>query len=61
VIAEAWSVIAIIMFWGWVASSLLFIFKAFPRLGVFQSRPALVWGAVSVLCATVWMIALRLT
>jgi hypothetical protein len=58
--SEAWSVIAIIMFWGWVASCLLFIFKAFPRLGVFQSRPALIWGVASVLCASLWMIALRL-
>jgi len=60
VISGVWPVIAIIMFWGWVASTLLFIFKAFPRLGVFQSRPALIWGTVSVVCAGLWMLALRM-
>lgn len=57
---ELWSVIAISMFWCWVASSLLFMFKAFPRLGVFQVRPAIIWGVTSVLCAGLWMVALRL-
>lgn len=59
-ITGIWPVVAIIMFWGWVVSTLLCIFKAFPRLGVFQSRPALIWGVASVLCASLWMIALRL-
>ena len=57
---ELWSVIAVTMFWCWVTSSLLFMFKAFPRLGVFQSKPALIWGGTSVVCASLWMIALRL-
>lgn len=59
--AVAWSVIAIVTFWCWVTSSLLFVFKAFPRIGAFESRPAKVWGGLSVLCASLWMIALRLS
>ncbi len=58
--SELWSVIAISMFWCWVASSLLCMFKAFPRLGIFQARPAIIWGTTSVVCATLWMMALRL-
>lgn len=57
---ELWSVIATCTFWCWVASSLLFMFRAFPRLGVFQARPAMIWGATSILCAGLWIIALRL-
>ena len=57
---DLWSVIAVTSFWCWVASVLLFICKSFPRLGVFQSRPALILGGASVVCACLWMIALRL-
>ena len=57
---ELWSVIAVTSFWCWVACVLLFIWKSFPRLGVFQSRPAMIWGGASVVSAGVWMLALRL-
>jgi hypothetical protein len=57
--AEVWSVLAVVAFWIWIATSLLFIFKAFPRFGVFQSRPALVWGIASMLSACLWVLALR--
>ena len=57
---EFWSVVAVSSFWCWVASCLFFIFKSFPRLGVFQSKPALIWGGTAVACAGLWMLALRL-
>jgi len=56
---EMWSVLAVVAFWVWIATSLLFIFRAFPTLGAFQPRPALVWGIASILSACLWVVALR--
>jgi hypothetical protein len=57
--SEFWSIVAVSSFWCWVGTFLLFIFKAFPRLSVFQSRPALVWGSISFFCFVLWVVALR--
>jgi hypothetical protein len=57
--SEFWSVVAISSFWGWVITFLLFIFKSFPRYGIFKTRPALIWGSASLLCTALWIIALR--
>jgi hypothetical protein len=56
---EIWSLIAVISFWSWVITFLLFIFKAFPRIGIFQIRQAQIWGGLSLLSASLWVIALR--
>jgi hypothetical protein len=56
---ELWSLIAITSFWGWVVTSLLFIFKAFPAFGVFCSRAAWIWGSASVITAFLWIAALK--
>ena len=58
--SEVWFVIAISSFWAWVVTSLLFIFKAFPRYGIFNARLALIWGSESFFCAILWVVALRI-
>lgn len=57
--ADAWSILAVAAFWGWVALTLRFIFAAFPGAGGFRSRPALLWGLASLLAAAAWVTALR--
>lgn len=57
--SDFWSVAAILGFWGWVAATLIFILKAFPRAGEFRTGQARIWGLFSLVCACCWVIALR--
>ena len=57
--ADGWSVIALLAFLSWIVCTLRFIFTAFPGLGLFHVRPALIWGPASFVAACVWIIALR--
>jgi hypothetical protein len=59
VVSDVWSFIAVSFFWCWVAAFLFFIFKAFPQIGVFKSRQAMIWGGISALSACFWILALR--
>jgi len=54
-----WSIFAISSFWGWVITFLLFVFKSFPRYGIFKTRPAMIWGSTSLFCAVLCVVALR--
>lgn len=53
-----WSIILIVGLFGWVASTLVFIFKAFPELGRFEVQQARKWGLVVVVSFVVWIVGL---
>lgn len=55
---EFWSIIIIASLTVWIASTLGFIFKAFPARGQFEARPALKWGIVVVVSFTIWIVGL---
>lgn len=55
---EIWSVILLIGLSGWIASTLVFIFKAFPSRDRFEPRPAMVWGARALVSFAVWILGL---
>jgi len=40
---------------GWLFTTLIFIFKAFPGNGEFAVRPALIWGAVLLVFYIAWI------
>lgn len=55
---DIWSLVLLIGLWGWIASTLVFIFRAFPARGIFAARPARIWGICSVLSFTIWIVGL---
>jgi hypothetical protein len=42
----------------WIASTLGFIFKAFPARGQFEAHLALKWGVAVVVSFTIWIVGL---
>lgn len=52
---DIWSIVTLAGLAGWVGSTLMFIFKAFPGRGVFEVRPALRWGGVLVVAYSAWI------
>jgi hypothetical protein len=42
----------------WIASTLCFIFRAFPARGQFDARPAMKWGVVVLVSFAVWIAGL---
>lgn len=55
---ETWSVILLIGLYGWIGSTLVFIFRAFPGQGLFEARPARIWGACVLVSFSVWILGL---
>jgi len=55
---EIWSVLLLAGLYGWIGSTLTFIFKAFPGRGRFESRPSRFWGACLLVCFGVWIAGL---
>ena len=56
--SDIWSVVMLAGLWGWVVFMLLFIFRAFPARGVFESRPALCWGGCAAISFALWIAGL---
>ena len=51
-----WGVaVSLIGVWGWIGSTLMFIFHGFPVRGQFQGRQASVWGAASLAFFSCWI------
>lgn len=53
-----WSIILLVGMLGWITSTLVFIFKAFPARSQFDVRPALKWGLVMGISFFVWIVGL---
>lgn len=53
-----WSLILLAGMFGWIASTLAFIFKAFPSRGQFEARSALKWGLVMGSSFFIWIAGL---
>lgn len=57
-INEPWAIVAVCGFWGWVLTTIGFIFKAFPRQRQFAPIPGTFWGMGLVLFFCVWLIGM---
>jgi len=55
---DAWAIVTIIGFAGWLSSTLIFIFRVFPGLGRFEKRPAMIWGGLLAAFYVVWIAGL---
>jgi hypothetical protein len=55
---EGWGFICVVGFWGWVLATVGFIFKGFPSGGVFNARPAALWGGIIALFFIIWIVGM---
>ncbi|MEI6704447.1 MAG: hypothetical protein WCL71_13090 [Deltaproteobacteria bacterium] len=55
---DIWSIILLIGLAGWIASSTMLAFKAFPQKGVFDAASGIRWGGALVLFFSVWIIGM---
>ena len=55
---DVWSIVLLIGLIGWMTSTLIFIFRAFPGPDRFEVRPARLWGGSVLLFFMVWIIGL---
>jgi hypothetical protein len=55
---DQWSLLLLIGLWGWIISTLAFIFRAFPRQGTFVADPALRWGGAVLFFFALWIVGL---
>jgi hypothetical protein len=50
-----WSIITLIGLSGWIFSTIVFLFKAFPGRGLFDAREARIWGAAVLVFYGIWI------
>ena len=53
-----WSLVVVASLMGWIASTLILIFKAFPERGRFVGREAGIWGTALLISFAIWIVAL---
>ncbi len=56
--SEAWAIVTIVGFAGWLSATLFLLFTSFPERGRFEKRPAMVWGGVLAVFYVVWIAGL---
>lgn len=55
---EIWSIILIAGLIGWLFSSIMLMFKAFPQKDVFVRSSGIRWGSATVLFFFVWIVGM---
>ena len=55
---EIWSVVLIAGLTGWIFSSIMLMFKAFPARDVFVVSSGIRWGSAGVFFFFIWIIGL---
>ncbi len=55
---ETWCIVTIVGLIGWIASALVFLFKAFPGRDMFEARPARMWGVAVLVSYGIWLVGM---
>lgn len=55
---EIWSAVTLIGLFGWISFMLVLLVKAFPGRGVFEARPACIWGAAVLISYGIWIVGM---
>jgi hypothetical protein len=55
---DFWSVILIAGITGWLFSSIMLMFKAFPKKDVFDVPSGIRWGVAGIISFFVWVIGM---
>jgi len=53
-----WSIILEVGFWGWIAGTLLFIFRAFNTEHQLNMRRGFFWGGVAIFFYSLWIVGM---
>ena len=53
-----WSIVTLIGLAGWIISTMVFIFRAFPARGVFVARQARIWGGALIVSYGIWIVGM---
>ena len=55
---DGWAVVCQVGLWGWVAATIVFITKAFPRRGHMDGKAAGLWGVAVVAFLSLWVLGM---
>lgn len=55
---DIWSIVLVMGLAGWITSSILLMFRAFPQKGVYNSVSGMRWGGAVVISFAVWIIGM---
>ena len=55
---DIWSIVLSVGLVGWITSSIMLMFKAFPEKGVFNASTGMRWGGAVVASFAVWVIGM---
>lgn len=55
---DLWSVILIIGLIGWLFSTVMLIFRAFPQKDVFVAASGIRWGCAGLIAFFIWVIGM---
>lgn len=55
---DFWSLILILGLFGWIFSSFMLMFRAFPEKDVFSPVPGIRWGGALIAFFAVWVIGM---
>lgn len=55
---DLWSIFLLLGLSGWITSSIMFMFRAFPERDVFNATSGMRWGGAVVVSFVVWVIGL---
>ncbi len=56
--SEAWAILCLAGFWGWVAAIAGFALRSFPARGEFVARAACLWGGGAMFSFILWFVAM---
>ncbi len=57
---DGWAVVCQIGLWGWIASAIVLIVKAFPARGAMNGKAAVRWGGAVVTFFALWIMGMVL-
>ena len=57
---DGWAVVCQAGLWGWIASTIVLIVKAFPRRGVMDGKAAGRWGGAVAAFFVLWILGMVL-
>lgn len=55
---DFWSLILIFGLFGWIVSSIIFMFRAFPEKDVFSPVAGVRWGSAMIVSFAVWVVGM---
>lgn len=57
---DGWAVICQVGLWGWIASTMVLIVKAFPKRGTMDGKAAAGWGGAMAVFFAIWIAGMML-